>query len=88
MDRADGGARVPFTDRVRPMLTLLPRPLRLPPAAAAWPAPSPTPACRRHGAGRAGSVTDFHDHRGRILGWHQTHVYDAAVEDRSVSQER
>jgi hypothetical protein len=88
MDRVHGGARVPFTDRVRPMLRMLPRPLRLLPLAATWAAPSRTPACRRHGAGPAGSLADFHDPWGRILAWYQTHVYDAAVEDRPVPEER
>jgi dipeptidyl aminopeptidase/acylaminoacyl peptidase len=34
-----------------------------------------------HGAGRAGTVSDFHDHWDRILGWYRTH-FDQAVADR------
>jgi hypothetical protein len=33
-----------------------------------------------HGAGRAGTVSDFHDHWSRILDWYRTH-FDGAEAD-------
>ena len=37
-----------------------------------------------HGAGRAGTVPDFHDHWSRILDWYGTHFEKAAAEDPTV----
>ena len=42
-----------------------------------------------HGAGRAGTVPDFHDHWSRILGWYETHFEKSVAEDRhAISSER
>lgn len=37
-----------------------------------------------HGAGRAGTVEDFHDHWSRILGWYRTHFDEAVADDADV----
>lgn len=37
-----------------------------------------------HGAGRAGTEEDFHDHWNRILDWYQTHFDEAVADDDAV----